>query len=200
MANVLAVVAHPDDESFWMGAALAQDAAAGDKVAVLALSDGVGSRARGDAPSRRLDHFREACAVLGAEPLAHWVFPDQESDTVPQLTINRAVETYLAKLAPSVVYTHHVGDLNLDHRRVAEAVLVATRSKPIRVLTCRPEWPTRCVGPSWKPNLSWEVFPPELLERKIAACLCYRDEIREFPHPRSERAVRESAEAFMVIR
>ena len=41
--RILAVVAHPDDESLWCGGTLAQHARVGDEVFVYALADGVGS-------------------------------------------------------------------------------------------------------------------------------------------------------------
>lgn len=31
------------------------------------------------------------------------------------------------KIKPTIVYTHHGGDLNIDHRKTYEAVLTATR-------------------------------------------------------------------------
>lgn len=207
MRNVLVIVAHPDDESFAMGGTLATLVRQGDAVSVVALSDGVGSRFTAGqqydcvcARRHRQEQFDEACALLGAveaSPLD--VFPDQRADTVPQLTINRAVAQAIAAAAPAIVFTHHVGDLNGDHRRVAEAVLVATRTWAIPVYSMAPEWPARCVGPAWDPTTAWTIT--ETLTVKVGACSCYLDEVREPPHPRSIAVLRSQAtEWFMEIR
>jgi LmbE family N-acetylglucosaminyl deacetylase len=198
--NVLAIVAHPDDESLWAGGTLALHVKRGDKVMVAALADGVGSRPpRGVTATERRAQFWRACEALGVWPYMETVFPDQEADMVPQLAINRWMADFLIANACDTIYTHHVGDLNLDHRRVAEAVLVATRpgsSDVQEVYHMRPEWPDRCVGPAWVPKAVIDIT--ETLEQKIQACLCYTDELRPYPHPRSEQALRaESVEWFM---
>lgn len=196
--SVLVVVAHPDDESFWMGGTIARLTSNGTPVSVLVLSNGVGSRGgTAEEMAQRKEQFEQACELLGATPITDWIFPDQRADTVSQLTINKAVEEHVDAAEPELVYTHHVGDLNLDHRRVAEAVLVATRGSAVR--TMRPEWPSRCIGPAWAPEITISSGR-EGLEQKVKACLCYRDEVRDYPHPRSERAVRTSpVESFMVL-
>lgn len=213
MADIvtLCVVAHPDDESLFAGATLARLSANGShRVQVIALSDGVTSRWRDydggmvtgqklDMIERRKVQFHEACRVLGADGEYLPSFHDQQSDRVPQLHINRDVGWLMAKYTPKMVITHHVGDLNIDHRRVAEAVLVATRGFSGQVFSMAPEWPSRCVGPAWNPDTEWDIT--DTRETKVRACLCYVDEMREYPHPRSERAIREqTVERFMEIR
>lgn len=205
---ILVVVAHPDDESFFMGGTIAQMVQGGCSVTVAALSDGEGSRMPHSvmipnasdfvaAKAKRLRQFKKAGKELGANVVQRYVFPDQQSDDVPQLEINREVERLLLQFRPSTVYTHHVGDLNLDHRRVAEAVLVATRGR-CPVFSMSPEWPSRCVGPKWDPTVLRDIW--DVIGTKARACLCYTDEIRAYPHPRSEQAVRaQHYEQFMEI-
>jgi LmbE family N-acetylglucosaminyl deacetylase len=199
----MVVVAHPDDESFWMGGTIRRHARDGDSVTVLALSDGVGSRfrwwqwlAHRRAAKERAHQFRAACCWLGAHSFAiKPVFRDQQSDTVPRLTLNRRIAALMGR--PTVVYTHHVGDLNVDHRRVAEAVRVWARGKHVAVISMQPEWPDLCVGQAWGPERV-EIDPMPMY-CKIAACRQYKDEIRESPHPRSGVVVRGRPEEFMRI-
>ena len=115
-----------------------------------------------------------------------WVFPDQRADSVDQLDINRAVEGIIERSEPDIVYTHHPGDLNLDHRRVAEAVLVETRGR-LSVQCMTPEWPGRCIGPPFLGTVRVDIT--ETLAQKVAACRCYVDELRPWPHPRSIQAI-----------
>jgi LmbE family N-acetylglucosaminyl deacetylase len=55
------------------------------------------------------------------------------------------------------------------------------------------EW--TAVAVNWfVPN--WFVDVTATIERKVAAFACYETEHRDFPHPRSERALRAHAEFF----
>src|SRR3990167_5050165 len=124
--NILAVLAHPDDESLFCGGTLAKYARQGDVVMVAALTDGVSSRedVSIEAMAKRKEQLLRACQILCVGCYDYVpTFQDQRSDTVPQVTINKAVEHLVRFAGPEIVFTHHVGDLNLDHRRVAEAVL-----------------------------------------------------------------------------
>lgn len=201
--SILAVVAHPDDESFWMGGALALEAQAG-QVDILVLSDGVGSRfsTRGQeyyaAQRRRAEHFGQACDRLGVFASCRVlldVFPDQQSDRVPQLDINRVVETAINQLDPVMVYTHFRGDLNPDHRHVAEAVLVATRGR-CGVYEAEPEWPNRAMRP-FKATVRRCIST--VLTVKQEACAAYVDEVRDYPHPRSWQAIERHTRNFTGI-
>lgn len=195
MADVLVIVAHPDDESLFAGGTIATITAQKMRVRVIALSDGETSRGAGArAVKRRRKQFAEACAILGAEHTALNVFPDQQSDTVPQLSINKAVEKAIAGEKPRRILTHHVGDLNLDHRRTAEAVLVATRRLDARIYSMTPEYPARCVGPAFIPTEHWGLSRKQF-ETKLRACASYVDEIKTRSYVRESRT-----EYFMEIR
>jgi LmbE family N-acetylglucosaminyl deacetylase len=198
MADVLCIVAHPDDESLFAGGTLARLSANGAEVVVVALSDGVSSRgwSSQEAFNRRCQHFMSACREIGAHPVLKVSFPDQRSDAVPQLSINRVVEEQIEGHQPMMVFTHFRGDLNHDHERVARAVMVATRGGKAHVYSMAPEFDR---WTPWVPDTEWDIS--EHVEAKVAACLCYKDEMREFPHPRSERAIREqTVERFLEIR
>lgn len=161
MSDVLAIVAHPDDETFFAGGALAMHALAGCLVTVVTMTDGVGSRYRWWEADLRLSARRErrkayevACEALGVKGERDCVFLDQQADTVAQLTINRRVAFHIARHHPSVIYSHAPGDLNVDHRAVSEAVLVETRKSGVEVRMMSPEYPTRCVGQPFTPTLT----------------------------------------------
>lgn len=209
MSRILAVFAHPDDESLLCGATLASHV--GEVVKLAVMTDGVASRydmfdkvEREKAAERRAFHFHKACEALGipfeARCMAR-LFEDQRSDQVPQIYINQAVEELVRKYEPDRIYTHFIGDLNIDHRRVCEAVQVATRGI-CEVWMAESEWPSRFVGREFCPNRR-EVPFADMLARKLAACACYVDELRDPPHPRSLQEIRkrtEKGEAFEVIR
>jgi LmbE family N-acetylglucosaminyl deacetylase len=107
--------------------------------------------------------------------------------------------------------------VNLDHRVLFDSVAVATRPAPgqsvRRVLTYAPtsstEW-TPAAANWFVPN--WFVDVTTTLEQKLEAFAAYATERREWPHPRSERALRahaayfgatvgcEAAEPFVLVR
>jgi LmbE family N-acetylglucosaminyl deacetylase len=53
------------------------------------------------------------------------------------------------------------------------------------------EWAWPMPGTELRPNLFVDVT--DTLETKIAAMECYETELRDYPHPRSSRALRERA-------
>ena len=77
--SVLAVVAHPDDESFGLGAVLAGFVDAGAAVAVLCYTHGESSTlhgVQGDLASVRAAELAGAAAVLGVDPVQLADYPD----------------------------------------------------------------------------------------------------------------------------
>lgn len=197
MARVLVVAAHPDDEVLGCGGTIAAHVAAGDEVHVALLADGLGSRgaASTDALDRHRAAARRANAALGVAAVSFGDFPDNAMDTVPALRIATAVEALIAGVDPSVVYTHHPEDLNIDHRLVSEAVAVACRPLPGSRLVdllffevpSSTEWRLGEAGGSFRPT--WFVDVDPHLETKLAALRHYDHEMRPWPHPRSYEAV-----------
>ena len=95
--SVLAVVAHPDDESFALGAVLAAFAEAGAKVSVLCLTRGEASTLHGvvgDLTELRTDELAAAAAALGLHDVTLMSYPD-----------GRLPEVDLDELAADVVTT-----------------------------------------------------------------------------------------------
>jgi len=198
---VLVVAAHPDDEVLGCGATMARLAAEGQPVHIAILGEGITSRSSRDNSDaellRRLHQQAEAAAIkVGAKDVVMFKLPDNRLDTLPMLEIAKLIEGLIQKLRPSVIYTHHPGDLNVDHGIVHRAVLIATRpvlGHPVRqVLTFEvpssTEWAFQRIEPVFRPNVFVEVS--KTLDAKIAALACYDSETRDFPHPRSEQALR----------
>lgn len=205
MRRILTIAAHPDDEVLGCGGAMARHAAEGDEVYVAILGEGATSRAdrRDSADASRVEGLkadaRRAAAVLGVKEVFFHGLPDNRFDTLPLLDVIKIVERHIGDLSPSLVYTHHGGDLNVDHRICSQAVLTATRPKP--------ETPVREVlafevpsATDWSFGRSGEPFRPcvfmdisATLESKLKALSFYPTEMCPFPHTRSLRAVEAAA-------
>jgi LmbE family N-acetylglucosaminyl deacetylase len=222
--TVLVVAAHPDDEILGCGATAARLVQEGHDVYFAILGEGItsrhGTRDAADASqlSRLRQHARTASHKVGVKELFLHKLPDNRLDTVPLLEVVKLVEDLVEKLRPEVVYTHHGGDLNIDHGVIHRAVLTATRpvaGQRVREIYAfevpsSTEWAFQRLEPVFRPNVFVDVS--RTLEIKIAAMACYETESREFPHPRSPEALRAiaarwgsvagcaAAEAFELIR
>lgn len=204
--SVLCVAAHPDDEVLGVGGALARHAAEKESVHVCILSDGVTSRySDADAAEReieqRRDRARRACKTLGATVSLH-EFPDNSFDTIPLLDIVQTIESEIEENDPDTIFTHHYGDLNVDHELTCRATVTATRpladSDVNRVLAFETlsssEWSVPNSRNSFQPTSFIDISG--FLETKIDALSIYEDELRESPHPRTVETVRKNAEVW----
>jgi len=220
----LVIVAHPDDEVLGGGGTIAKHALDGDEVYCLFLGDGVTSRydqgeklAEERLRERKLE-AEKAATILGIRELFFTNLPDNRFDTVPLLTIVKAVEEVKGRIKPIIIYTHHQGDLNIDHQLTFKAVLTACR--PMKDETVREiysfevpsstEWSSPDARNYFMPNVFVDVT--DTLDKKIEALKAYRGELREYPHPRSPEGLRtiahrwgstvgcEAGEAFELIR
>jgi len=221
MRKILVIAAHPDDEVLGCGGTIAKLASEGAEVQVLFLADGVSAResdlANDELVTRRAA-ARGACGLLGVQKVSFKDFPDNRMDTIALLDVAKVIEVEIASFAPDTIFTHHAGDLNIDHRRIHEATVVACRPQrgfPVKTLLLfevpsSTEWQLPDTAAVFAPN--WFVDISTTLEKKMAALDIYKDEMRDWPHPRSMRAIEhlahwrgacvgvDAAEAFMLGR
>ena len=127
--SVLVVAAHADDEVLGCGGTIARLTAIGRRVHIMFMTDGISARQEGDSEAR-MQAAKEAAATLGAESPRFGEFPDNAMDSIPLLGVARAVESVVSEIKPSLVLTHHHGDLNVDHEIVNRAVMTACRPQP----------------------------------------------------------------------
>ncbi len=175
----------------------------GATVNVAFLSDGVSSRGEMSADSARYKGemaarraaAEAACAVLGANVARFGDFPDNRLDTVALLDVVKFVEALVRQHRPDTVFTHHAGDLNIDHRTAHQAVETACRPQtgcPVRTIAAfevpsSTEWRTVGAPAVFVPNWFIDISP--WLDHKLRALDAYATELRDWPHPRSRRAV-----------
>lgn len=225
MEKVLVVASHPDDEVLGCGGVMARHADGGDEVQIVILAEGATSRdplRNAEIRTGELEALRQAgrkaASILGIRAPVFCGLPDNRMDSLDLLDVVKIIEREMETFGPGVIYTHHGGDLNIDHRVAHQAVVTACRSLPgcsIRALYAfetlsSTEWATPEMGGLFQPNRFVGIAP--YLERKLEALRCYETEMRQFPHPRSYIAVEnlarlrgsaigvEAAEGFQVIR
>ncbi len=194
--RVVAVVAHPDDEVLGGGATLARHILDGDEVSVLVVADGATSRYPDAMREELRESGRKAAQCLGAKEIRFAELPDQRLDAMALLDVTKVIAAHLDTLEPERVYTHFVGDVNLDHGVVARATWTACRpyERPqVRdILAFETPSSTEWAWPATADRFSPTVFVDvtETLDAKIAAMSCYASELRPYPHPRDPEALR----------
>lgn len=216
---VMVIAAHPDDEALGCGGTIAKHVDQGDTVHFIFVADGVSSRnASGDqALIEREVATKRAAFLLGASSFDTLGFPDNRLDTIALLDIVQCLELQIERIKPSIIYTHHGGDLNVDHRKVHSAVITACRPLPgssVREIYAfeipsSTEWSSIGFVP-FLPNHYVDIS--NFLLKKISVLDAYGIEMRPFPHSRSIQHVQDlarhrgssvglaAAEAFMVLR
>lgn len=218
MKTVLVIAAHPDDEALGCGGTIAKHSSAGDEVHILFLADGVGARGNKNDLKQRNKAATEAARCMGAKPPQFLDLPDNRMDSLALLDIVQSIETVIGKLRPEIIYTHHRGDLNIDHALTHKAVMTACRGLPRhpvkQILSFEvpssTEWQAPHASLAFVPN--WFVDITDHIATKQKALKTYDMEMRDFPHARSYEAVSalatwrgacvgvSAAEAFMLER
>jgi len=225
--KILVVVAHPDDEVLGLGATM--NKLINDyncEIGAVILGEGITSRSETrnlaqweNELKRHRNNILKAKEKIGYSFVNTYQLPDNRFDSVDLLDIIKIVEKEKEQFKPEIIFTHHGGDLNIDHRRTFEAVITATRpmeNECVRVIitfetpSCT-EWQASTNPHNFIPNLFFEISK-ENLKSKIDAMECYDYEKRKYPHPRSPEALeilakrwgivvgKEYAEAFCLVR
>lgn len=203
--RVLVIAAHPDDEILGCGGTIASHIHRGDLVDVAILGEGLS--ARGNPGQYQLTPEKEALEkaaieanrILGVTSIHRHQFPDNRLDSVDLIDVAKVVEDLIKKVNPNVVYTHHYGDLNVDHRMISQAVLTACRPMPgsnietvlFFEIASSTEWQAQTAGFAFHPN--WFTDISHTLEKKLKALSAYSSEMRPWPHARSIEALEHMA-------
>ncbi|MNI72395.1 GlcNAc-PI de-N-acetylase [compost metagenome] len=162
---------------------------------------------------------QKANRILGVKSLELYDFPDNRMDQLDLLDVTKVIEGFINKYKPDIVYSHHIGDVNIDHRCIHQATVTACRPIPgnhrvkqllFYEVSSSTEWQTPASGVPFVPN--WFEDISETLEQKLRALEEYESEMRPWPHSRSIQAVeylarwrgatigRNAAEAFVLGR
>lgn len=223
----MVVVAHPDDELLGLGATmnrLIQEQQV--QAHVVILGEGITSRTeKRDVECVKKDleihknNIASAQASIGYQSVSIYDFPDNRFDSVDLLDIIKVIEKEKSQFQPDIIFTHHAGDLNVDHRYAFQAVMTACRplqGEVVKTIICF-ETPS---GTEWRASNDPYYFIPNLfitvkeenIQAKIRGMESYEFEKRAYPHPRSPEALKilaqkhgisigsAFAEAFFIVR
>lgn len=222
--HILVFAAHPDDEILGLGAAIKKLTDKGCTADLVIMGEGLTSRKSSRNKTSKdelieLKHqSKQAAKIVGYTNIEFCDLPDNRFDSIDLLDIIKIVQKYVDKYHPDTIFTHHYGDLNIDHRITFDAVITACRpvnNCPVKNIICFEtpsvtEYNFKYGDNSFKPNLFYDIS--DTLEYKLKAMECYLTEKQKYPHPRSSEALTiiskrwgtvigvTSAEAFEIIR
>lgn len=211
--KILVIAAHPDDELLGCGGVVALHAKNGDQVTSLIVCEGDSLR-YSSLNDRHQSQIFQAADVLGVNDVRSLQFPDQKLETIILTDLIDPILKIVREIKPSIIYCQYGGDANRDHKILFEAVSVATRPTEEYIeavyafdTASSTEWayPRTFIPDTW-------IDITSVLDLKILAMSKYVTELRDYPHPRSLKALQnkayaygnqclmEAAETFMTIR
>ncbi len=213
--RILVFAPHNDDEVLGVGGTIAKYVRQGHDVYVCEVT------ALLEEPERMQkvqDQAREAHRILGVKDSVFLNLPVVHLKETATHIKNKIFCEVVDQIKPNIVFVPHIGDMHIDHAETTMAVMVALR--PINNPQLQAVYAYETLSETeWNiPNASNAFLPTtwsdisETFDAKIDAMKCYTTQLRDFPHPRSIKAIEalanfrgstigvEYAEAFMVIR
>ena len=221
--QILVVAAHPDDEILGCGGTISRLIAEGNEISVLILGEGVTARDKHRSIENRKQDLnvlkkqsQKANSILSVNKVYFMNFPDNRFDSLPLIEIIKKIEEIKQIIKPEIIFTHYEKDLNIDHQITYKATITATR--PIRNETVKEIYSFEILSSTewsypllFSPNIFFEITLKDI-ENKTNAMKIYKNELNEWPHPRSVEAIKMNAkqwgfksgfnyaEAFILVR
>jgi len=219
------IAAHPDDELLGCGGAILHHLSKGDKVRVTIVAEGLTSRDKKRDRKKRLKGLnklknttKKIFKKIGVKEIDFLDLADNRLDSYNLIDVIKPIETIINSFKPNIIYTHHPGDLNIDHCIVNRAVMTASRPKPknfiekiysFEILSST-NWSINHTNSNFEPNYFLNI--KKYLKKKIKLLSYYESEMKKWPHSRSLKSVEflakyrgstagmEAAEAFCLLR
>lgn len=214
MNKILVVAPHPDDEVLGCGGTIAKYTEQGDEVFLCIVTEPYQPEWSEAYIQNKEKEIKKSNEILGIKKTYFLGLPTVKLDTLPQKDLNNKIHALIRETQPDIVLAPFGGDLNMDHRLVFEACLVAAR--PALNTTIKQflayetlsetEWGVKSFVPQAYVDIT------QTIDTKIQAMEAYESELKKSPHPRSVEVIKAQAlkrgsevlinyaEAFMVIR
>lgn len=189
--KVLIICAHPDDEAIGCAGTIKKYADSGFEIALLVGTDGEGARSKGEQNiESRVSSLDESNKILNIKKTFYLEYPDNQLDSIPLLEIVKKIEKAIYDFKPSIVFTHHLGDLNIDHQIIHKATMTACRPQTnffVNEIFCyevmsSTDWQLKNNN-YFIPNVYVDIT--DHIKDKIKVLEIYKKEMREHPHARS---------------
>lgn len=216
--NVLVIAPHPDDEVLGAGGTIAKRAAAGHDVYVCIVTKGCEPLFHEPMIEQGRNECRTADKFLGVKETFFLDFPAAMLEEVPRYKLNDGILSIVQRVKPDEVYIPHRGDMQIDHKMVVDAAMVALRPKYEQRVMRIYAYETLSETGWDAPNTINEFIPTvyeditSTIDKKLEAMSMFKTQLAEFPNARSIGAIEalakyrgstvtvNAAEAFVLIR
>lgn len=106
-----------------------------------------------------------ANSILSTASIKLESLPDNRMDRIELLDVVKLVETEIDIYKPCIIFTHHAGDVNIDHRVLHDSVIAACRPQPQHSVNSllffevpsSTEWRPAASGMHFKPNYFYDA-------------------------------------------
>lgn len=216
--NILVIAPHPDDEVLGCGGTIAKHVANGNDVYVCVITRGCQPLFDKEGVEQVRTECRNADRFLGVKKLFFLDFPAAMLEDVPRYQLNDKINEVVQRIKPEEVYLPHRGDMQLDHKMIVDAAMVALRPKYKHVIKKIYAYETMSETGWDIPNTVNDFVPTvynditEFLDKKLRAMEIYKSQVADYPNPRSIETLEalakyrgstvnvRAAEAFSLIR
>ena len=216
--NVLVIAPHPDDEILGTGGTIAKRAAQGHDVYVCIVTKGCEPLFHEKYVEKGRSECRKADEYLGVKETIFLDFPAVMLEEVPRYELNDGILGVIQRIKPEEVYVPHRGDMQIDHKIVVDAAMVALRPKYSHKVKRIYAYETLSETGWDIPNVMNEFIPTvyedisDTINKKIEAMNIFQSQLASFPNARSIGAIEalarfrgitvtlEAAEAFGIVR
>ena len=201
--KILVVGAHADDEVLGVGGTILKAKDCNSEVDVLIVTDSASAQYN---DRKKLDdrhsNLHQCCKILKVDNVLNWNLPDMRLDTLSHLEINNKLSLFIAKSNYDFIFVHHPHDINKDHQLLFDSLMVVCRpvlaQSKVSILTyytpSSTEWGGFDRNRVFCPNVFIDI--ENYISVKLDALSVYKDELKEFPHPRSIENVENVAKYF----
>ncbi len=218
--RVLAISAHPDDETLGCGGTLLKHAMSGDELYWLIVTQGFEPRWSSQVLAKKAQEVEAVAEAYKMKQFYKLGFHTTTLDHVPQSDLIDAIRDVIGPLMPQIIYLVHAGDVHTDHLAVFTATLSVVKTFYMktygvkRILSYETLSSTEAAPPqhyrAFVPTVYSDITP--YLKQKQAIMALYDSESQSPLAPRGESAIEalaryrgaaintQYAEAFMLIR
>lgn len=211
--TILVFAPHNDDEVIGVGGSIAKLAKTND----IFVCEVTTSKSE-ESLKRMRPEAAKAHKLLGVKNTFFLDLPVIGIRQCDMREVNKRFESIVANLKPNIVFLPHEGDMHTDHQDTVNAAMVALRPLNNPQLNAifayetlsETDWNTPNIKNAFIPNFWIDIS--DTIEIKKEAMNCYQSQLRQYPHPRSIRAISalaehrgsiigvEYAESFMLLR
>lgn len=216
--KALVIAPHPDDEVIGVGGTIAKKVFEGYEVYVCIVTKACEPLFSSHIVEQVRNECLQADTLLGVKETIFLDFPAVMLESIPRYELNDGILKVIQTIKPDEVFIPHRGDMQLDHKMIVDAAMVALRPKYDHVVKRIYAYETLSETGWDLPNCTNDFIPTVYenitytIDKKMAAMEIFESQLDEFPNPRSLEAIKalaqyrgamvnvEAAEAFSLVR